>query len=107
MRLTMCDVEPLLHIFRNPKKEIHIDPLYIDSDGLEVISKLSLSRETANGVLYAKFKKVSAHSEIVDKAPRMIGFGGRKKSCKRWICLAWMRNNNPPDHAHSRLIRIR
>tara|TARA_B100000530_G_scaffold98493_1_gene61069 strand:- start:93 stop:416 length:324 start_codon:yes stop_codon:yes gene_type:complete len=107
MRLTMCDVEPLLHIFRDPKKEIHIDPLYIDSDGLEVISKLSLSRETANGVLYAKFKKVSAHFEIVDKAPRMIGFGGRKKSCKRWICLARMRNNNPPDHAHSRLIRIR
>ena len=79
MRLTMCDVEPLLHIFRDPKKEIHIDPLYIDSDGLEVISKLSLSRETANGVLYAKFKKVSAHFEIVDKAPRMIGFGGRIK----------------------------
>ncbi len=104
MRLTMRDVEPLLHMFRDPEKkkskideflnvkniegqmlaeardqEIHIDPLYIDSDGLEVISKLSLSRETANGVLYAKFKKVSAHFEIVDKAPRMIGFGGRKK----------------------------
>ncbi|HAU41819.1 MAG TPA: hypothetical protein DCW50_07205 [Gammaproteobacteria bacterium] len=61
------------------KKEIHIDFLYIDSDGLEVIFKLSLSRETANGVLYAKFKKVSAHFEIVDNAPRMIGFGGRKK----------------------------
>ncbi len=61
------------------KKEIHIDFLYIDSDGLEVIFKLFLSRETANGVLYAKFKKVSAHFEIVDNAPRMIGFGGRKK----------------------------
>ena len=61
------------------KIEIHIAPLYIDSDGLEVIFKLSLSRETANGVLYAKFKKVSAHFEIVDKAPRMIRFGGRIK----------------------------
>ena len=61
------------------KKEIHIDFLYIDSDGLEVIFKSSLSRETANGVLYVKFKKVSGHFEIVDKAPRMIGFGGRKK----------------------------
>ncbi|HCL93017.1 MAG TPA: hypothetical protein DIC24_00195 [Gammaproteobacteria bacterium] len=39
------------------KKEIRIDFLYIDSDGLEVIFKLFLSRETANGVLYAKFKK--------------------------------------------------
>ncbi|MGB1714707.1 MAG: hypothetical protein ACPHIX_05360 [Arenicellales bacterium] len=104
MRLAMRDVEPLLHMFRDPEKkkskideflnvknvegqmlaqsrdeEIHIDPLHIDSDGLEVISKLSLSRDTANGVLYAKFKKVSAHFEIVDKSPRMIGFGGRKK----------------------------
>jgi len=61
------------------KIEIDIDSLYIDSDGPEVIFKLSLSRETANGVLYAKFKKVSAHFEIVDKAPRMIGFGGHKK----------------------------
>ena len=104
MHLAMRDVEPLLHMFRDPTKrkskiddflnvknvegrvliqsreeEIHIDPLHIDSDGLEVISKLSLSRDTANGVLYAKFKKVSAHFEIVDKSPRMIGFGGRKK----------------------------
>ena len=104
MRLAMRDVEPLLHMFRDPEKkkskideflnvknvegqmlaqsrdeDIHIDPLHIDSDGLEVISKLSLSRDTANGVLYAKFKKVSAHFEIVDKSPRMIGFGGRKK----------------------------
>ena len=104
MRLTMRDVEPLLYMFRDPKKkkskideflnvknvdgrmlaqardeEIHIDPLHIDSDDLEVISKLSLSRDTANGVLYAKFKKVSAHFQIVDKSPRMIGFGGRKK----------------------------
>ena len=61
------------------KIEIDIDPFYIDSDGPEVIFKLSLSRETANGVLYAKFKKVSAHFEIVDKASRIIGFGGRKK----------------------------
>ena len=104
MRLTMRDVEPLLYMFRDPKKkkskideflnvknvdgrmlaqardeEIHIDPLHIDSDDLEVISKLSLSRDTANGVLYAKFKKVSAHFQIVDKSPRMIGFGGREK----------------------------
>ena len=104
MRLTMRDVEPLLYMFRDPEKkkskideflnvknvdgrmlaqardeEIHIDPLHIDSDDLEVISKLSLSRDTANGVLYAKFKKVSAHFQIVDKSPRMIGFGGRKK----------------------------
>ena len=57
MRLTMCNVEPLLHIFRDPEKEIHIEPLYFNSDGLEVIFTLSLSRETANGVLYAKFKK--------------------------------------------------
>ncbi len=61
------------------KIEIDIDPFYIDSDGPEVIFKLSLSRETANGVLYAKFKKVSAHFEIVDKVSRMIGFGGSKK----------------------------
>lgn len=104
MHLTMRDVEPLLYMFRDPEKkkskideflnvknvdgrmlaqardeEIHIDPLHIDSDDLEVISKLSLSRDTANGVLYAKFKKVSAHFQIVDKSPRMIGFGGRKK----------------------------
>ena len=104
MRLTMRDVEPLLYMFRDPEKkkskideflnvknvdgrmlaqardeEIHIDPLHIDSDDLEVISKLSLSRDTANGVLYAKFKKVSAHFQIVDKSPRMIGFGGREK----------------------------
>ena len=60
------------------KKELHIELLYIDSDGLDVIFKLSLFRETANGILYTKFKTVSAHFEIVDKAPRMIGFSGRK-----------------------------
>ena len=59
-------------------EEIYIDSLYIDSDRLEVISKLSLSHETANGVLYAKLKKVSGHFEIVDKSPRKIRFGGRK-----------------------------
>ena len=100
----MRDVEPLLHIFRNPAKkkskideflnvkniegrllaksqegEIRIDPLHIDSNDLEVISRFSLSRETADGILYAKFKKVSANFEIVDKKPRMVGFGGRKK----------------------------
>ena len=104
MHLAMRDVEPLLQMFRDPEKkkskiddflnvknvegrmlvqgredEIQIDPLHIDSDGLEVISRFSLSRDTANGVLYAKFKKVSAHFEIVDKSPRMVGFGGRKK----------------------------
>ena len=73
-----CRAAPA-HIPGSKKKEIHIDFLYIDSDGLEVIFKLSLSRETANGVLYAKFKKVSAHFEIVDNAPRMMRFGGRKK----------------------------
>ena len=73
-----CRAAPA-HIPGSKKREIDIDPLYIDSDGPEVIFKLSLSRETANGVLYAKFKKVSAHFEIVDKVPRMIGFGGRKK----------------------------
>ena len=78
MRRTMCNVDPLLHIFRDPKKEIHTELLYIDSDGLDVIFKLSLSRETAKGIRYAKFKTVSAHFEIVDKAPRMIGFSGRK-----------------------------
>ena len=65
-------------LIQSREDEIHIDPLHIDSDGLEVISKLSLSLDTANGVLYAKFKKVSAHFEIVDNSPRMIGFGGRK-----------------------------
>lgn len=104
INLAMRDVEPLLHIFRDPTKkkskideflnvknvegrllaksqegEIRIDPLHIDSNDLEVISRFSLSRETADGILYAKFKKVSANFEIVDKKPRMVGFGGRKK----------------------------
>lgn len=104
INLAMRDVEPLLHMFRDPTKkkskideflnvqniggrllaesregEIRIDPLHIDSKDLEVISRLSLSRDTADGILYAKFKKLSAHFEIVDKKPRMIRFGGRKE----------------------------
>tara|TARA_Y100001960_G_scaffold266496_2_gene290215 strand:+ start:1296 stop:3134 length:1839 start_codon:yes stop_codon:yes gene_type:complete len=107
MSLAMRDVEPLLFMFRDPAKknskldeflnvkevegrllakgregEFHIDPLHIDSNDLEVISRFSLSHDTVDGILYAKFKKVSANFEIVDKKPRMIGLGGRSKILK-------------------------
>ncbi len=42
-----------------------------------------MSSETADGLLYAKFKKISATLEIVDKKPRIVSFGGRKKILKQ------------------------
>ena len=78
MRRTMCNVDPLLHIFRDPKKKIHTELLYIDSDGLDVIFKLSPFPRQQQKAFVTQNSKQSAHFEIVDKAPRMIGFSGRK-----------------------------
>ena len=108
MTLAMRDIEPLIAMFRDPAKketkidqllnvkdvqgrllaqsrdgEFRIDPLHIDSDDLEVISRLSMSSETVDGLLYAKFKKIAATLEIVDKKPRIVSFGGRKQILKQ------------------------
>ena len=104
MSLRMRDVEPLIAMVRDPAKketrldeflnvkdvqgrllilsqdeELSINPLHIDSQGLEVIAKFELSREFIDGRLYAKFKKIAANFEIVDRKPKILGFGGRKQ----------------------------
>ncbi|NBP95015.1 MAG: hypothetical protein EBU28_06455 [Gammaproteobacteria bacterium] len=90
--LRMLDVEPLIAMVRDPSKKetkldeflnvknvegrllveshdqkLSIDPLHIDSQGLEIISRMTLSRESIDGRLYAKFKKVAANFEIVNR----------------------------------------
>ena len=104
MSLTMRDVEPLIAGFRDPAKKkspldkmlnvknvqgqliahtqedhILLDPILIDSKGLEVISRVSLSHGSANGVLFAKLRGVSANVEIIDSKVKFRGLGGRHK----------------------------
>lgn len=105
--LRMLDVEPLIAMVRDPSKKetkldeflnvknvegrllaesrdqkLSIDPLHIDSQGLEIISRMTLSRESVDGRLYAKFKKVAANFEIVNRKAKILGFGGRKQILK-------------------------
>jgi len=105
--LRMLDVEPLIAMVRDPSKKetrldeflnvkniegrllaeshdqkLSIDPLHIDSQGLEIISRMTLSRESIDGRLYAKFKKVAANFEIVNRKAKILGFGGRKQILK-------------------------
>jgi len=63
-------------------QKLSIDPLHIDSQGLEIISRMTLSRESIDGRLYAKFKKVAANFEIVNRKAKILGFGGRKQILK-------------------------
>ena len=104
INLSMRDVEPLIAGFRNPlKKEspldkmlnvknvqgqliahtkddhILLDPIFIDSKGLEIISRVALSHGSTNGVLYAKLRGVSANVEIIDSKVKFKGLGGREK----------------------------
>ena len=104
MSITMRDVEPLIAGFRDPAKKespldkmlnvknvqgeliahtkddhILLDPIFIDSRGLEVISRVALSPGSANGVLFAKLRGVSANVEIVDSKVKFKGLGGRRK----------------------------
>jgi len=100
----MRDVEPLIAGFRDPAKKkspldkmlnvknvqgqliahtqedhILLDPIFIDSKGLEVISRVTLSHGSANGVLFAKLRGVSANVEIIDSKVKFRGLGGRHK----------------------------
>ena len=104
MSLSMRDVEPLIAGFRDPAKKesvldkmlnvknvqgqliaytkedhILLDPIFIDSKGLEVISRVALSPGSANGILYAKLRGVSVNVEIIDSKVKFKGLGGRKK----------------------------
>ena len=104
MNLSMRDVEPLIAGFRDPAKKespldkmlnvknvqgqliahtqeenILLDPIFIDSKGLEIISRVALSHGSANGVLYAKLRGVSANVEIIDSKVKFKGLGGRQK----------------------------
>ena len=104
----MRDVEPLLAGFRDPQKKesaldkmlnvknvkgslitktegdvIVMDPIYIDSQGLELISRIEFSPQSVNGVMFGKFRKMSANVEIVDSKVKFKGFGGRDKVTKQ------------------------
>ena len=106
--VSMRDVEPLLAGFRDPQKKesaldkmlnvknvkgslitktegdvIVMDPIYIDSQGLELISRIEFSPQSVNGVMFGKFRKMSANVEIVDSKVKFIGFGGRDKVTKQ------------------------
>ena len=58
---------------------ILLDPIFIDSQGLELISRVALSPGFVNGVLFAKFRGLSANVEIIDSKVKFKGLGGRKK----------------------------
>ncbi|MBT6657734.1 MAG: hypothetical protein HOB56_08120 [Proteobacteria bacterium] len=62
---------------------IVMDPIYIDSQGLELISRIEFSPRSVNGVMVGKFRKLSANIEIVNSKVKFKGFGGRDKVTKQ------------------------
>jgi hypothetical protein len=104
MHLAMRDIELLIAGFRDPTKkespldkmlnvkDIHgeliaetandqilLDPIFVESKGLEVISRVTLSPGSVNGVLFAKLRGLSANVEIIDSKVKFRGLGGRQK----------------------------
>ena len=104
MHLAMRDIELLIAGFRDPAKkespldkmlnvkDIHgeliaetandqilLDPIFVESKGLEVISRVTLSPGSVNGVLFAKLRGLSANVEIIDSKVKFRGLGGRQK----------------------------
>ncbi|MDC0166887.1 hypothetical protein OAI79_02670, partial [Gammaproteobacteria bacterium] len=59
--------------------QILLDPIFVESKGLEVISRVTLSPGSVNGVLFAKLRGLSANVEIIDSKVKFRGLGGRQK----------------------------
>ena len=108
LSLSMRDLEPLIAAVRDPEKrvsvlekalnvkslhgvlametnleQITLNPILINGEGLEVVSRLDIVPNAINGVLYTKLHGLSAHFEITDSKARLRGFGGRGKVLKQ------------------------
>ena len=104
MKIKMRDTEPLIALLRDNKKKkslldkaltvkdlegtlgiqtnednILLDPILINSKGLEVISKLDILKETINGALYVKLRGIAVNFEIENNKTKFKGLGGKKK----------------------------
>ncbi len=64
-------------------EQITLNPILINGEGLEVVSRLDIVPNAINGVLYTKLHGLSAHFEITDSKARLRGFGGRGKVLKQ------------------------
>jgi len=76
--LTIKNVEGTLGIQTN-EKNIILDPILINGESLQVISKLDLMEKSINGVLYVKLRGIAANFEIKDSKARFKGLGGKNK----------------------------
>ena len=104
MKIKMRDTEPLIALLRDNKKKkslldkaltvkdlegtlgiqtnednILLDPILINSKGLEVISKLDILQESVNGALYVKLRGIAVNFEIENNKTKFKGLGGKKK----------------------------
>ena len=109
MQIAMRDTEPLIALLGDAKKkrkslldkaltiknltgtlgiqtndeDIVLDPILLNGKGLEVISKLDISKESIDGDLYTKLHGIPVRFEIKDNKAKWMGFGGKKKVQKR------------------------
>ena len=64
-------------------EQITLNPILINGEGLEVVSRLDIVPNAINGVLYTKLHGLSANFEITDSKATFRGFGGRGKVLKQ------------------------
>ena len=109
MQIAMRDTEPLIALLGDAKKEkkslidkaltiqnlsgtlgiqtnqdyIILDPILLNGEGLEVISKLEISEKSIDGDLYTKLHGIPVRFEINDNKAKWKGFGGKQKIRRR------------------------
>ncbi|MFC1680817.1 hypothetical protein ACFL1S_03360, partial [Pseudomonadota bacterium] len=123
MQIKMRDTEPLISLLRDAKKkksmldniltvknltgiigietnadDIVLDPIQIEGDGLQIISRLDLLKKAINGVLYVKLHGIAANFEIVESKAKFKGLGGRKKVKKKVDYQDGKMKRLQPDH---------
>ena len=97
--LTIKDVTGTVGIQTN-EKDIVLDPIQVEGDGLQVISRLDLLEESMNGVLYFKLHGIAANFEIKDGKAKFKGLGGKNKVKKKVNLKDSDSAHKPNPHDH-------
>lgn len=80
--LTIQDLEGTVGI-QTTDKNVTLDPILINGNGLQVISRLDLIEKSMNGALYVKLRGIAVNFDIKDNKAKFRGFGGKDKVKKQ------------------------
>jgi hypothetical protein len=80
--LTVKDLDGVIGIQTN-EKDIVLDPIQFEGQGLQVISRLEALENAINGVLYVKLHGIAVNFEIEEGKGKFKGLGGKKKVKKQ------------------------